>query len=205
MTLPLHPAAASVEWVATRQPEDEAYFRKLSIAYTSEGLLGVLTNEKPKSAMPSACHGLANLKAFQALPVLKRLAAYPKSDVKACSVLAVARLAGKTETPWLVECLSLKGTDKGYVLWALAMGADPAAYHAVRAWFEPVLRKLERDPTSDSWGRHIHAVAYLEQVVHVNPEAQELLKRYRVVVPTLDCSQRNQLAGQTLMFSHLRK
>lgn len=205
MTLPVHPAAASVEWVATRQPDDEAYFRKLGIAYTPEGLLGVLVNEKPKSAMPSACHGLANLKAVQALPILKRLADYPKSDVKACSVLAVARLAGKTETPWLIECLSHKGTDKAYVLSALAIGADPAAYHAVKAWFEPVLRKLERDPTSDSWGRHIPAVAYLEQVAHVNPEAQELLKRYQVVVPTLDCLQRHQLASQTLMFSHSRK
>lgn len=205
MILPLHPAAASVEWVATRQSDDEAYFRKLGISYTPEGLLGVLINENPKSAMPPACHGLANLKATEALPVLKRLASYPKSDVKACSVLAVARLAGKTETSWLIECLSTKGTDKGYVLWALAVGADPAAYHAVKAWFLPVLRKLERDPTSDSWGRHIHAVAYLEQVAHDCPEAQELLRRYQAVVPALNDLLRRQLARGTLMFTSLSK
>jgi hypothetical protein len=205
MALALHPAAASVEWVATRQRDDEVYFRKLGISYTPDGLLSVLVNEKPKSAMPSACHGLANLKATEAVPVLKRLAGYPKSDVKACSVLAVARLAGKTETPWFIECLSMKGTDKGYVLWALAMAADPAAYHAVKAWFEPVLRKLESNPASDSGGRHIHAVAYLEQVAHEFDEVQGVLARYQAVVPTLDAVIRQQLAGQTLMFAYLRK
>lgn len=201
----LHPAAASVEWVATRQQEDEAYFRRLGVSYTPEGLLSVLTNERPKSAMPLACHGLANLRATEALPVLKRLADYPKSDVKACAVLAVARLAGKSETAWLIECMSTKGTDTGYVLWALAIVADPAAHHAVETWFEPVLRKLERNPTSDPSGRHIHAVAYLEQVANASPGAQALLDRYHAVAPNLNAGVRQQLAGQTRMFAYLRK
>ena len=44
--------------------------------------------------------------------VLKTLADYPVEDVRATSVLAVARLAGREETPWLVECLSRRGTLK---------------------------------------------------------------------------------------------
>ena len=206
MIVTLHPAAASVACVAAYQREDEIYFRKLGVSYTSEGLSSVLINEKPKSAMSSACHGLANLKATETLPILKRLADYPKSDVKACSVLAVARLAGKTETPWFIECLSIKGTDKGYVLWALAMVADPAAFFAVKAWLEPVLHKMERNPSADSCDKHIHAVAYLEQVAHIfGGEVKELLGRYQAVVPNLDPAIRQQLARQTLMFAHLRQ
>ena len=201
----MHPIVKSVEWVATRQKEDETYFRKLGVPYTLEGLSNVLLNEKPKSAMPSACHGLANLKAIDAVPLLKRLATYPKSDVKACSVLAVARMAEQSETKWLVECLSLKGTDKTYVLWALAIGADPAAFEAVRDWFDPVLRKIEKKPDSDPAGKHVVVVAYLEQIAHLVGEAQELLNRYRVVVPSLDSYTRGLLATSTVMFGNQEK
>jgi hypothetical protein len=200
-----HPAAASVEWVATRQHEDEIYLRKLGVAYTSEGLLRVLNEEKPKSAMPLACHGLANLGAIESIPVLKRLADFPKADVKACSVLAVARLAGKSETAWLLECLSKKGTDKAYVLWALAMVADPAACDAVKGLFEPVLRKLERGLDADPRRVSVLAVAYLEQVAADFPEVSELLERFRVIAPSLDPLTRSSLASTTQMFSHWKR
>jgi hypothetical protein len=91
-----------------------SYFRKLGVKYEADALIDLLRREKPKSAMPAACHSLADLNARHAVPVLKTLADYPVQDMKATSVLAVARLAGSEETPWLVECLSRKGTLKGY-------------------------------------------------------------------------------------------
>ena len=114
-------------------------------------------------------------------------------------------MAKQSETGWLVECLSLKGTDKTYVLWALAIGADPEAFEAVRDWFEPVLRKIERKPNSDPAGKHVVVVAYLEQIAHLVGEAQELLNRYRVVVPSLDSYTRQLLASQTVMFGNQEK
>ena len=142
----LHPTAEVLLPDEERITDDVSYFRKLGVKYEADALIGLLEREKPRSAMPAACHSLADLNAKHAVPVLKTLADYPVEDVKATSVLAVARLAGSEETPWLVECLSRKGTLKGYVLWALAAVGDPAAYGAVRAWFEKDLRKLESNP-----------------------------------------------------------
>src|SRR5687768_3399147 len=128
----LHPAAAALLPFEERLEDDVSYFRKLGVKYEADALIDLLKREKPKSAMPVACHSLADLNARHAVPVLKTLADYPVEDVKATSVLAVARLAGSEETAWLVECLSRKGTLKSYVLWALAVVGDPAAYVAVR-------------------------------------------------------------------------
>jgi hypothetical protein len=177
------------------------YFRKLGIPYEPKSLIEVLTRHKPKSAMPIACHSLADMRAREGIPVLKSLADFPVEDVKATSVLAVARLCGKDETPWLVECLTRKGTLKAYVLWALAAVADPRAYEAVKAWFVSQLRKLGRNPEADSRGNVVYAVAYLEQMTQHYPEVGELLERFREIAPQLPGNIPSELAFFTRMFS----
>ena len=200
----LHPTAAALLRDAEDFEDDQAYFRKLGVKYDADALIDLLRREKPKSAMPVACHSLADLNAKHAIPVLKALADYPVQDVKATSVLAVARLAGREETPWLVECLSRKGTLKGYVLWALAAVADPAAYGAVSGWFEKQLRKLERDPAGDSWGNVVFAVAYLEQMTEHHPEVMGLLERFTAMVPKLPGNVRSELGHFTRLFAIVR-
>jgi HEAT repeat protein len=180
---------------------DMSYFRKLGVKYEADALIELLKREKPKSAMPAACHSLADLNARHAVPILKTLADYPVQDVKATSVLAVARLAGREETPWLVECLARKGTLKGYVLWALAAVADPAAYAPVRAWFEKHLRQLERDPAVAAPGNVVFAVAYLEQMTDHHPGVMDLLDRFRVVAPKLARHVRSELGHYTRTFA----
>lgn len=197
----LHPAAATLESVNLQRLSDEMYFHHLGIPYVPEPLLKVLRERKPKTAIPAACHGLANLGAKEAIPELKALADFSKADVKATSVLAIARLGGHEETSWLTDCLSAQGTDKGYVMWALAAVGDPAAYGAVRHWFEPILKKLEKDPDSDRRGRSVFAIAYLEQITDAHPEAAALLKRFHTVVPSLDPSVRTQLAQFTRSYA----
>jgi hypothetical protein len=197
----LHPAAASLVPYEEGLRDDRAYFRKLGVAYEADALIDLLKREKPKSAMPVACHSLADLNARHAVPILKTLADYRVQDVKATSVLAVARLAGREETPWLVECLSRKGTLKAYVLWALAAVGDPAAYGAVAAWFEKQLRKLERDPTIDSPGNVVFAVAFLEQMTDHHPDVVGLLDRFTRVAPQLPGHVRSELAKFTRLFA----
>lgn len=205
----LHPCAAALVRYDRDVANDMDYFRRLGIAYGPESLIAVLRSNKPKSAMPSACHSLADMGAREAIPVLKELADFPVQDVKATSVLAVARLCGAEETAWLAECLSRKGTLKGYVLWALAAVADPRAYPAVKAWITPMLRKLERSPEVDARGNIVFAIAYLEQVTQSHPEAIGLLERFQEVVPLLPRAKVSELAQFTRMFSrqqgdHLR-
>lgn len=197
----LHPAAAVLLPDEESLQDDEAYFRKLGVKYEADALIDLLKREKPKSAMPAACNSLANLNAKHAVPVLKTFADYRVEDVKAASVLAVARLAGSDETLWLVECLARKGTLKGYVLWALAAVGDPRACEAVRGWFDEHLRKLEKDPASDSRGNAVFAVAYLEQVSEHHPEVMELLDRFKVVAPKLPRGVRAELGHYTRMFT----
>jgi hypothetical protein len=196
----LHPAAASLVRDADDERSDMAYFRRLGIPYEANSLIEVLTRHKPKTAMPVACHSLADMRAREAVTALKSLADFPVEDVKASSVLAIARLCGTEETPWLVECLTRKGTLKGYVLWALAAIADPGAYLAVKAWFLPQLVKLERNPAAASRGNVVFAVAYLEQMTQHYPEAGELLERFRMVAPQLR-DLHTELAFFTRMFS----
>lgn len=200
----LHPAAASLLRADEEVRDGIAYFRKLGISYEAKSLIEVLTRHKPKTAMPVACHSLADMRAMEAVPVLKTLADFPVQDVKATSVLAVARLCGKDETPWLVECLSRKGTLKAYVLWALAAVADPRACEAVTAWFIPQLRKLERNPKSDARGNAVFAVAYLEQMTQHYPEVGELLERFRKIAPQLPGNIPSELAFFTRTFSEWR-
>jgi hypothetical protein len=196
----LHPTAEALLPYEERLEDDVGYFRKLGVKYEADALIELLKREKPRSAMPIACHSLADLNARHAVPVLKTLADYPVEDVKATSVLAVARLAGGDETPWLVECLSRKGTLKSYVLWALAAVGDPAAYGAVKTWFEKELRKLERDPAVGT-GKMVFAVAYLEQMTEHHPEVVGLLDRFKVVAPNLRRHVRSELAQFTRMFA----
>ena len=197
----LHPTAAALLPYEERLEDDVSYFRKLGVKYEADTLVDLLKREKPKSAMPVACHSLADLNAKHAVPVLKTLADYPVEDVKATSVLAVARLAGREETAWLVECLSRKATLKGYVLWALAAVGDPAAYVAVRTWLERQLRKLERDPAGDPRGNVVFAVAYLEQMTEHHPEVTELLDRFKDVAPRLPGHVRSELGYFTRLFA----
>jgi hypothetical protein len=197
----LHPTAEMLLPYQERLKDDLSYFRRLGVKYEADALIDLLKREKPKSAMPVACHSLADLNAKHAVPVLKTLADYPVQDVKAASVLAVARLAGSDETTWLVECLSSKRTLKGYVLWALASVGDPAAYGAVKTWFEKQLRKLERNPTGDPLGNVVFAVAYLEQMTEHHPDVSRLLDRFKVVAPRLPRNVRSELSKFTRMFA----
>ena len=201
MTTIKHPAAAALE------PDDQMvqfhreYFASLRKRFEPSALMEVLEKRKPKSAMSWACSGLKYLGATEAIPLLKELADFPVMDVKATSVLAVARLGGRKETPWLIECLSRKGTDKTYVLWALASIADPAALSAVSRWFEPQLRALERKPESDRTGKVVFAVAYLEQVATGDSRTIALLDRFKELAPRLHTDVRRELEAYTKMFA----
>ncbi|EJE52597.1 hypothetical protein PMI14_02695 [Acidovorax sp. CF316] len=197
----LHPSAAALVRGEGDMLQDRAYFRRLGVPYDAQGLLGVLRNRKPRSAMPLACHSLADLHATEALPVLKELADFSMQDVKATSVLAVARLCGAEATDWLTECLVRKGTLKSYVLWALAAVADPRAYPAVKAWSDPLIRKLERKPEKPALSNLVFAIAYLEQVAQIHPEAVGLLARFEAVARTLPPGDLSEFRSFTRMFA----
>lgn len=201
MTTVQHPAAVALDPIDKIVQLHREYFAGLRKPFEPSALIEVLEKRKPKSALSWACSGLNYLGATEAIPLLKEMADFPIMDVKATAILAVAQLGGRKETPWLIECLSRKGTDKTYVLWALASIADPAALSAVSSWFEPHLRALERKPDSDSTGKVVFAVAYLEQVATGDTKITALLERFKELAPRLQRNVRSELESYTKMFA----
>jgi hypothetical protein len=199
-----HPVAAALEPIDSITLSMRAYFARLRVPYEPDALIDLLRDRKPKSAMPIACKSLADMGAVHAVPFLKELADFPAADVKATSVLSVARLAGRKETAWLLECLAKKGTDKGYVLWALAAVSDPIALPAVLEWFKKNLRLLEKHPEKAGHGSIIFAAAYLEQQTQT-PEIAELFARLRSIVGRLPGNVSSQLAHFTTTFREAPK
>jgi len=125
------------------------------------------------------------MRAKEAIPILKSLADFLIQDSRPLPFWQLLGSAERMRLRGWFECSTRKGTLKGYVLWALAAIADPRGYAAVKAWFVPQLRKLERNPEADSRGNVVYPVAYLEQMMQHYPEVSELLERFRKVAPQL--------------------
>ena len=90
----LHPSAAKLARDDEDVRDDMAYFRKLGIPYEPKSLIEVLTRHKPKSAMPIACHSLADMRAKEAIPVLK---SWPTSRFKTSRPLPFWQLLDSAE------------------------------------------------------------------------------------------------------------
>src|SRR5262249_50185300 len=83
----------------------------------------------------------------RSIPVLKSLLHYPMQDVKDCSLLTIAHIAGASETPFYVEALADRRTRKVYPMWAIEVAADhraePVVLEFVKAVFE---KRVEQSP-----------------------------------------------------------
>ena len=92
-----------------------------------------MTRHKPKSAIPIACHSLSDMRAKEAIPILKSLADFLIQDSRPLPFWQLLGSAERMRLRGWFECSTRKGTLKGYVLWALAAIADPRGYAAVKA------------------------------------------------------------------------
>src|SRR5262249_4232148 len=75
---------------------------------------------------------------------LKAKLHYPMQDVKDCSMLTIAHLAGAAETSFYVEALRDKKTRKAYPMWAIRDAADTGAIDAVLEYVTLGLKKLRK-------------------------------------------------------------
>ena len=101
-------------------------------------------------------------------------------DVKDCAVLTVAHIAGAAETPFFLEVLSLKGSQKNYPMWAIEAAADERAFSAVLTFVNAALRKWVRGKGTERTTAYIHGLKYLARVGLDRSECQptvELLRK----------------------------
>ena len=133
----------------------------------------------PSTTSIGACWRSGTAAQRARIPVLKGLLHYPMQDVKDCSFLTIAHIAGASETPFFLEGLADKRTRKAYPMWAIEAAADQRAVPAVVDFVNIALRKAGRAKPADPGDAYISGLKYLARVGLNRPECQssiDLLK-----------------------------
>ena len=173
------------------EPSTTAYirgfFQRKKVAYTEEGLIAVLQdNSSSKMAVYLAVLGLRDVGTGMCIPSLKAKLHYPMQDVKDCSILTIAHIAGATETRYYVEALHDKKTRKAYPMWAIRDAANAGAIDPVLDYVTLEIRKLSKGVAPGD--AFIFAIEYLVQFRCDDPRIEALLrvtgKYYDPATPT---------------------
>jgi len=82
------------------------HFRKRRLPMTEDGILDAIKAGLSKHDVYWGVLALRDIGTARSIPVLKSLLHYPMQDVKDCSLLTIAHIAGASETPFYVEALA---------------------------------------------------------------------------------------------------
>jgi hypothetical protein len=117
------------------------HFRKRRTPLTEDAILGAITARRSKHDVYWGVLALRDFGTTRSIPALKELLHYPMQDVKDCSLLTIAHIAGASETPFYLEALEHKGSRKAYPMWAIQVAADQRAVPVVNDLVSAALRK----------------------------------------------------------------
>jgi hypothetical protein len=120
------------------------HFRKRRLPLTEDGILDAIKAGLSKHDVYWGVLALRDVGTARSIPVLKSLLHYPMQDVKDCSLLTIAHIAGASETPFYVEALADRRTRKDYPMWAIEVAADHRAEPVVLEFVKAALRKAGR-------------------------------------------------------------
>jgi hypothetical protein len=159
------------------------FFQRKKVAYSEEGLIRVLQDSSSsKMAVYNAVLGLRDVGTLMCVAALKAVLHYPMQDVKDCSILSIAHIAGVMETKYYVEALRDKKTRKAYPMWAIRDAADARAIDVVLDHVTTGLNKLRNG--GDPGDAFAFAVEYLVKFRCYDPRIETLLcetkKHYEV-------------------------
>jgi hypothetical protein len=148
------------------------------IAYDEASLIGVLDN--PRSGRMQvywAVAALGDVGTQKCIPALKRMLHYPMRDVKDCSIVTIAHIAGAAETQFYIDALRDKRTQKSYPMWAIYDAADERAVPAV---IEYLLRDRKRfDPNGTAVQTYTCGITYLAKFQRNDPRIEELVTDFK--------------------------
>jgi len=155
-----------------------AHFRKRRVPLTEDGILAAIKSPRSKYDVYWGVLALRDFGTARCVPILKELLHYPMQDVKDCSLLTIAHIAGPSETAFYVEALADKRTRKAYPMWAIEVAGDERAFSAVVEFVDAALRKAIRSkPAGDTY---LSGLKYLVRLGLDRPEIRptiELLKK----------------------------
>jgi hypothetical protein len=151
----------------------QSYFKRKKVPYQEESLIDVLDDSAMgKMAVYWAVLALRDVGTATCVPALKRKLRYPMRDVKDCSILTIAHIAGATETEFYVEALRDKRTQKACPLWAILDAADERAIEAVLEYADKEIRALKTNRPNAGL---IFAVQYLRKNLEKDDRVEKAL------------------------------
>src|SRR5580765_5091972 len=144
------------------------HFRKRRLLLTEDGILDAIKAGRSKHDVHWGVLALRDVGTARSIPVLKSLLHYPMQDVKDCSLLTIAHIAGASETAFYVEALADKRTRKAYPMWAIEVAGDERALSAVVEFVDAALRRAIRSkPAGETY---LSGLKYLTRVGLDRPE-----------------------------------
>jgi hypothetical protein len=162
------------------------HFRKRRTPLTEDAILDAITAPRSKYDVYWGVLALRDFGTARSIPALKGLLHYSMQDVKDCSLLTIAHIAGASETPFYLEALADKGSRKAYPMWAIEIAADERAVPAVLEFVNAALRKAIRPKPADPGDAYISGLKYFARVGFDRPEIQssiDLLKKAWAKLP----------------------
>ena len=148
------------------------HFCKRRTPLTEDAILDAIKAPRSKYDVYWGVLALRDFGTARSIPILKELLHYPMQDVKDCSLLTIAHIAGASETPFFLEALADKQTRKAYPMWAIEVAADERAVTAVVNFVNTALRKALRPKPVDPGDAYISGLKYLARIGVDRPECQ---------------------------------
>jgi len=151
------------------------HFRKRRLPLTEDGILDAIKAGLSKHDVYWGVLALRDVGTARSIPVLKSLLHYPMQDVKDCSLLTIAHIAGASETPFYVEALADRRTRKVYPMWAIEVAADHRAEPVVLEFVKAALRKAGRAKPVDPGDAYLSGLKYLARLGLDRPGIQSII------------------------------
>lgn len=148
------------------------------VAYDEPSLIRVLDNlQSGRMQVYWAVGGLRDVGTQRCIPALKRMLHYPMRDVKDCSILTIAHIAGTTETPFYIDALRDKNTQKAFPMWAIHDAADERAVPAVIEYL--LQNRKPYDPNRTLVQTHMCGVAYLAKFNGSDARIEQIIRDFK--------------------------
>jgi hypothetical protein len=161
------------------------HFRKRGNALTEESILAAIASPRSKYDVYWGVLALRDVGTSQSIPTLKGLLHYPMQDVKDCSVLTIAHIAGASETDFFVQALTDKKSRKMYPMWAIEVAADERAIPAVVEFVDAALKKAARSKPGDPGDAYLAGLKFLARVGLDRPQCESTISWLRKAWPGL--------------------
>lgn len=180
----------------------EHHFRRKKLIWTESYFLQVLANSASKHDIYWAVLALRDCGTSNAIPALKQKLFYPMQDVRCCSILTIAHIAGSDETRLYAELLaSPEYKDKGYAMWAIKDAADSRAIDSVLAYFKKNLGKLKSGNLTN--GTLVDGLEYLQKYLGENEAINSFFSEVKDFFDNLAQVERSEMAKRINYFSTL--